>query len=139
MDALAPGYAATLNQAQGSEFDQVFVVINSSGLGYYGTRRWLYTACTRAKKKLYLVTDALADRTMYTRAISNPCADLSHSTLIPLLANPGEVQPVSVPGWVPRFQPSEYHDSRIAREIGENKVSYESFIGFLRTYVDFPV
>jgi ATP-dependent exoDNAse (exonuclease V) alpha subunit len=137
MDALAPGYAATLNQVQGSEFEQVFVVINSAGLGYYGTKRWLYTACTRAKKNLFFVTDALADRAMYSRALSNPCADLSCSTLIPNLFNQNEVSIESVPPWVPEFQPSEFHDYRLALEIGENEPNYESFIGFLRNHVNF--
>jgi hypothetical protein len=83
------------------------------------------------------VTDALADRAMYSRALSNPCADLSCSTLIPNLFNQNEVSIESVPPWVPEFQPSEFHDYRLALEIGENEPNYESFIGFLRNHVNF--
>ncbi len=51
------GYAVTCNKAQGGQWDAVFV-----DPGYFTTEmwdrnymRWLYTAITRAKKKLYLV------------------------------------------------------------------------------------
>jgi exodeoxyribonuclease V len=60
-DERAPGaaafdyaYALTCHRAQGSEFDSVAVV----GLGPSGSERgrWAYTACTRARKKLLVIT-----------------------------------------------------------------------------------
>ena len=49
------GYAITVHKAQGSEWDNVLVY--DDGFGGWGEmrNRWLYTAITRAKKKLLLV------------------------------------------------------------------------------------
>ena len=46
-------YAVTCHKAQGSEYDSV-VVLDESGC-FENAREWLYTAVTRAKKKLVLV------------------------------------------------------------------------------------
>lgn len=51
-------YAATIHKSQGSEFDNVVVVLHSKQPQPLLTKRLLYTAMTRAKKKLYLVGDA---------------------------------------------------------------------------------
>lgn len=44
-------YALTAHKAQGSEFDQVIVFQENAG-----DKRWLYTACTRAKEALIVIT-----------------------------------------------------------------------------------
>ena len=46
-------YAVTCHKAQGSEYDNV-VVVDESGLFENG-REWLYTAITRARKKLTII------------------------------------------------------------------------------------
>lgn len=50
---LQHGFALTCHSAQGSEFDVVIVVVENIPLV---ERSWLYTAITRAKKKVILVT-----------------------------------------------------------------------------------
>jgi exodeoxyribonuclease-5 len=45
------GYAITAHKAQGSEFDDV-IVIDENPMDY---ARWLYTAVTRARKRLVIV------------------------------------------------------------------------------------
>ncbi len=50
---LQHGYALTCHSAQGSEFDVVIVVVEDMPMV---ERSWLYTAITRAKKKVILVT-----------------------------------------------------------------------------------
>ncbi len=47
-------YAITCHKAQGSEFDFVVVFDESKAFGF-DANRWLYTAITRAKKKLLIV------------------------------------------------------------------------------------
>jgi len=49
-------YAITIHKSQGSEFDTV-VVILPKDIGNLFTRELLYTALTRAKKKLYLLIE----------------------------------------------------------------------------------
>lgn len=49
-------YALTVHKAQGSEYDTAFVLLFSDHVKYYD-RRMLYTAVSRAKKKLFLITD----------------------------------------------------------------------------------
>lgn len=46
------GYAITCHKAQGSEWDEVFVI--KEGYEYGDWSRWYYTAVTRARKKLYV-------------------------------------------------------------------------------------
>lgn len=56
------GYASTCHKAQGSEWDHVFVSISSEFLFKYHKEyvlRWLYTAFSRAGKKLYLLDEML--------------------------------------------------------------------------------
>jgi len=53
-------YAMTIHKSQGSEFNQVFVVLPSGGNVSILTRELLYTAVTRAKNKVYVQgTDAV--------------------------------------------------------------------------------
>jgi exodeoxyribonuclease-5 len=46
------GYAITCHKAQGSEYDTVFVI--NQGDWFDDHQKWLYTAITRAKNKLYM-------------------------------------------------------------------------------------
>lgn len=46
------GYAVTGHKAQGSEYDQVFVVVDSSRC----SRSWIYTSESRAKKRCFLLS-----------------------------------------------------------------------------------
>lgn len=51
------GYALTCHKAQGGEWKNVFLIIESKNIERMGDNfyRWLYTAFTRATKRLYLV------------------------------------------------------------------------------------
>lgn len=53
------GYCLTVHKSQGSEWDDVVVVVERTvggrpGVFGYEGRRWLYTAITRAKRRVYL-------------------------------------------------------------------------------------
>ena len=49
-------YAITCHKAQGSEWDKVMVIEESFPTDHILRKRWLYTAATRAKEKLVLIT-----------------------------------------------------------------------------------
>jgi exodeoxyribonuclease-5 len=49
------GYAITCHKAQGSEWNNVLVLEEKFPHDRVDHARWLYTACTRAKKKLVIV------------------------------------------------------------------------------------
>ena len=49
-------YCITCHKSQGSEFDKVLVF--NEYMKSTDHKRWLYTAATRAKKKLIIVADA---------------------------------------------------------------------------------
>ena len=50
------GYAITCHKAQGGEWDEVYVDLNTSmGSLTSGNFRWVYTAITRSKNKLFLI------------------------------------------------------------------------------------
>ena len=51
----AYAYAITVHKAQGSEWDKVVVLEESFPFNKEEHARWLYTACTRASKKLVLI------------------------------------------------------------------------------------
>ena len=51
----AYGYAITCHKAQGSEWDKVLVIEEQFPFDKEEHARWLYTACTRASKKLVLI------------------------------------------------------------------------------------
>ena len=64
-----PGWAITIHKSQGSEYDAVSVVLPRTGGDQLLNRRLLYTAITRARKKLIL----LATETVLRKAVSS-CA-----------------------------------------------------------------
>ena len=49
------GYAITTHRAQGSQWDNVLVIEENFPFDKEEHARWLYTACTRAAKKLTLI------------------------------------------------------------------------------------
>ena len=49
------GYALTVHAAQGSEWDKVLVLEESFPFDKEEHKRWLYTACTRAAKRLVII------------------------------------------------------------------------------------
>jgi exodeoxyribonuclease V len=52
------GYALTCHKSQGSEWNEVLVMIeNSTRPASYEGRRWLYTAITRARKSVYFAME----------------------------------------------------------------------------------
>lgn len=53
------GYALTCHKAQGGEWNEVFLYIDNKihGIPKPGIYQWMYTAVTRAKKKLHIVND----------------------------------------------------------------------------------
>ena len=53
-DALDLAYATSIHKSQGSEFDQVVIVL-AGGPPMLYTRNLLYTAVTRAKKRVWIV------------------------------------------------------------------------------------
>lgn len=54
---LEPAYAITVHKAQGSEFEEVVIIPILSEHVRYWDKKTLYTAVTRAKKKLIILTD----------------------------------------------------------------------------------
>ena|GEM_PF-1000912 len=53
---ISPGYAVTVHKAQGSDFDYVIFILPR--ISSFITKELVYTALTRAKKKLYLLLNA---------------------------------------------------------------------------------
>lgn len=54
---LEPAYAITVHKSQGSEFEEIVVIPILSEHVKYWNKKTLYTAVTRAKKKLIILTD----------------------------------------------------------------------------------
>ena len=52
----AYAYAITTHKAQGSEWDKVLVFEERFPFDREEHKRWLYTACTRAKEKLVIIS-----------------------------------------------------------------------------------
>lgn len=52
LDSMKIGYAITLHKAQGSQFKNVIVVLDKTGMV---DRSWLYTAVTRSEESLHIV------------------------------------------------------------------------------------
>jgi exodeoxyribonuclease V alpha subunit len=50
------GYALTVHRSQGSEWEEVYVALPKEGLGIVD-RRWLYTALTRARKRVVVFSE----------------------------------------------------------------------------------
>lgn len=63
---LVHAYAVTANKFQGSQARNVMVICHTT-MPYGLNREWLYTACSRAQKKVFLLTEPQA----LTRAIQN--------------------------------------------------------------------
>ena len=55
LNSLQYGYATTCHKAQGSQFRNVFVIVHPS-MGSGLNREWLYTACSRAKQRVFLLS-----------------------------------------------------------------------------------
>jgi len=60
-------YALTVHRSQGSEWDEVYVALPKEGLGV-ADRRWLYTALTRARKRVVVLSEGDA----FYRAMERP-------------------------------------------------------------------
>ena len=58
-----PGWAITIHKSQGSEYDTVAIVLPRTGGDRLLTRRLLYTALTRARRKIILLATEQALRT----------------------------------------------------------------------------
>ena len=54
-DQFTYGYAITCHKSQGSEWDNVLVIEEEFPFDKEEHKRWLYTACTRASKKLVII------------------------------------------------------------------------------------
>ncbi len=63
-----PSYAQTVHKSQGSEFDNVYLILDSFS-GRILTREILYTAVTRAKKKITIYSDEDTLETAVSRKI----------------------------------------------------------------------
>ena len=53
---ISPGYAITVHKAQGSDFDYVIFILPR--ISIFTTKELIYTALTRAKRRLYLLLNA---------------------------------------------------------------------------------
>jgi|Wag4MinimDraft_11_1082651.scaffolds.fasta_scaffold00868_4 exodeoxyribonuclease V alpha subunit len=61
VEGFSPAYAITVHKAQGSDFDNVILVLSERS--NYITKELIYTGITRAKKKLYLfIHESLKDK-----------------------------------------------------------------------------
>jgi len=79
LSACAPAYALTVHKAQGSEFDEVIVVLPDRDARVL-TRELVYTAVTRARKKVdvWSNTDILAGAIARSTQRWSGLADASH-------------------------------------------------------------
>jgi exodeoxyribonuclease V alpha subunit len=66
INAIDLGYALTVHQSQGSEFECAFVVMTNGAPGLFN-RKLLYTAVSRAKEQLYLFGDGNTLRNLVGR------------------------------------------------------------------------
>ena len=69
------GYAITIHKSQGSEYDHVCIVIPE--FNTFVTKKMLYTAVTRAKQKVTVLT---TENTLNQVVLNN--ADLNRKTLL---------------------------------------------------------
>jgi exodeoxyribonuclease V alpha subunit len=63
LPACEPGWAITIHKSQGSEFDAVAIVLPRQGGMALSNRRLLYTALTRARRKVFILANERALRT----------------------------------------------------------------------------
>ncbi|MFM8364870.1 MAG: ATP-binding domain-containing protein [Verrucomicrobiota bacterium] len=68
LPAHSPAWGITIHRSQGSEYDNVVVLLPRDAGSPLATRELLYTAITRCKKNLLL----FGPREVITRAIENP-------------------------------------------------------------------
>jgi len=80
-DMIEHGWCVTVNKSQGSEYDNVVVILHPSQ-GPMLNRQVLYTAATRAKKKLYVIST----KSTLQQAIS-ALARKRHSVLMSIIAS----------------------------------------------------
>lgn len=57
VDSVALGYAITCHKAQGSQFERVIVIVESTGTADLIDNTWLYTAITRAERQVVVIGD----------------------------------------------------------------------------------
>jgi hypothetical protein len=111
---ISKGYAITLNKAQGSEYDYVFIAISARSLAYCCNSRWMYTACTRAKKCIYLVTNDKIYLKTYNAVVSRPLSSLVNSTLVAKYFRGETIEEKKLfRDWLPTVKVSETYDNRI--------------------------
>ncbi len=70
-------YALTVHRSQGSEWDEVYVALPKEGLGI-ADRRWLYTALTRARKRVVVLSEGDAFYQAMERSPSRRVGLLGH-------------------------------------------------------------
>lgn len=56
-DDLALGYACSVHKTQGSEYQRVVLILESSSRNFFLNRKLIYTAITRAKEELLIIGD----------------------------------------------------------------------------------
>ncbi len=75
IEMFVPGYALTCHKAQGSEYDNVVVLLDHSDVLL--TPEWVYTAVTRAKKNIKLLkVDGVDEKLLYSEKVHNDNAIL---------------------------------------------------------------
>ncbi len=84
-DALELAYAISIHKSQGSEFDNVVIVL-AGGPPMLYTRNLLYTAVTRAKKRIWIVGRSYALRQMINNNHENKRYSGLHRALCALFA-----------------------------------------------------
>ena len=138
------GYAVTLHKFQGNECDNVFVLVDSWSLQEHGDSRWMYTAVTRAKKKLFLVTTHQRGLQHYQKVVLKPAKCLLHTTLIPAYFQ-ADIKNESYDGqWTPAasdhdsrverdgFQPNEPFNLQLVSKSSEATMTYPNFVRHLQ-------
>ena len=76
METIVLGYALTVHKSQGSEYKSVIIPLLSDQKGPLFRRNLLYTAVTRAKKKVIMVGDEPVNK---TNSCTNYC--ITHSDI----------------------------------------------------------
>jgi exodeoxyribonuclease V alpha subunit len=66
-------YAMSIHKSQGSEFENVLVVLNSAGKEKFVSRELLYTAVTRAKNRIMIISE----REVLEKAMKNKVSRIS--------------------------------------------------------------
>ena len=69
LEALQTAYAMTIHRSQGSQFDVVAVVLGEANSRIL-TRELLYTAVTRARRRLIVIADEAAVRAAVSRPVA---------------------------------------------------------------------